>query len=88
MGGAMQVSTYSPEGHHVDNLQDIWLHESKMEVVVKFAQFYTLQIVRFYVELFMHLEAKASSVPRFSEILRIFYNSDDYLLERKVWELQ
>jgi hypothetical protein len=87
LGGVMILSTFSPEGEHVGSIYDSLLNEGRAEVVASHAQFYIAQIVRFFVEVFSHLESRASSVPHFSEILRIFYNSDGYLMERKSWEL-
>lgn len=86
-GGVMFLSSFAPDGRHVDSINETFLHESRIEVIANFGQFYTLQIVRFYAEVFMALEGLASSVPYISEILGVFYNSDDLLMERKQWKL-
>jgi hypothetical protein len=87
LSGVMIVNKFTREGEHLTTVYDAYIYGAKAGVIFDFAQFYTLQIIRFFVQMLAELEGGDERVPFFSEVLRVYYNNDDLLRETKHWEL-
>jgi hypothetical protein len=78
-------------GNDITVVEDASYRTGMFEAVAPWRQFFVLQIIRFWVELLYSLQhltylTKELTVPHFSEIFGIFYNSDSYFRTRKTWD--
>lgn len=77
-------------GDWLQSARDLIKHEQETEFIQKFAQFYTLQIIRFFARTLTYVESAAhgvrlEAVPHFGEMFAMFLNGDAYLKSRKTW---
>ena len=59
-------------------------------LIQRHAQFYTLQIIRYFAETLVNLQTAAhgsqlQTVPFFSELFGLFMNDDAYFRSRRTW---
>ena len=81
----------SPNGTWIRNFEQFFEHQEEVELIQRWAQFYVLQIIRFFANTLASVESaahqeKLETVPYFSEQFAIFYNDDAYFKRRKTWK--
>jgi hypothetical protein len=74
----------------MQSMAEVIMHEQQLEIIQRFAQFYTLQIIRFFAMTLGHLQSLVhgktmEAIPYFSELFAVFYNDDTYFKRRKTW---
>lgn len=74
----------------IQSMDEVIIHEQQLEIIQRFAQFYTLQIIRFFAMTLGRLQSLAhgktmEAIPYFSELFAVFYNNDAYFKRRKTW---
>lgn len=84
------VMGIGPNGESVRSVSQAMLLGQETEVIQRHAQFYSLQLIRFFTETLMDLEgichrARRADIPWFSELLAYFLNDDAYFKSRKTW---
>ena len=94
-GGALDKSgtafrVLATSGDWVQSASELIQQEQETELVQRFAQFYTLQIIRFFANTLAGVQFAAHSagleeVPFFDELFAIFLNDDAYFKRRKTW---
>ncbi len=91
IGPSTSVLHTSETGSEITDVEDASYRTGMQEAVSPYRQLYTLQIIRFWVEVLGDLQYKAmelgkEEIPFFGEIFAIFYNGDTYFRSRKTWD--
>lgn len=81
----------SESRNEVNSIRDASHFTGMTIAITKYRQLYLLQIIRYWVELLIDLQHRASGInnadiPFFTEIFSIFYNDDKYFLTRKTFD--
>lgn len=92
LGGNAIALNLGPDGKLMRSIKQTMLHGQRAEIVQRYAQFYSLQLVRFFAETLMDLQhlahcAQRDEIPWFSEQFAFFLNDDAYFKSRKTWML-
>lgn len=88
---SMVVRYTSETGSEIIDIEESSYRVGQQEAVGPFRQLFILQIIRFWVELLSSLQDEAmgirdEEIPYMSEILGSFYNSDEYLKTKEIWD--
>ena len=91
MSGSMFVRHTSETGSDITNIEEASYRTGMQEAVAPYRQLFTLQIIRFWVELLGSLQYIATGlfseeIPYMTEIFASFYNPDTYFKTRKTWD--
>jgi hypothetical protein len=92
LGGKSTALSLGPNGKFMRTVKQTALHAQQADFIQRYAQFYSLQLVRFFAETLAALQqlahyAKRDEIPWFSEQFAFFLNDDAYFKSRKTWIL-
>jgi hypothetical protein len=92
LGGNAIALNLGPDGKFIRTIKQTMLHGNQADIIQRYAQFYSLQLIRFFAETLMELQtlahcAQRDEIPWFSEQFTSFLNDDAYFKSRKTWML-
>jgi hypothetical protein len=84
------VHFHAPNGREIDSHSEAYYLATKGEFVLKYSQFYVLQICRVFYYLFSELSLAArksgnTDIPYINEHFVLFGNNDNYFKRRRTW---